>query len=113
MKIFMPLAPGARFGFSHTKPAFVADDLDDLQGPTSGLATLPIHIDWTPSSTYDLDDPRRLQSMYITVLREARSEADLSQWLDRELLIEHWAKLRIPGFIKESWEKAHPELTQR
>lgn len=51
--------------------------------------------------------------MYITVLREARSEADLSQWLDRELLIEHWAKLRIPGFIKESWEKAHPELTQR
>lgn len=110
MKTYLPVAPGARRGFSHTRPVYVVDDLADLHGPTTGTATLPIHIDWTPASSYDLTDPTRVRSMYAVVLREAGSEAEVAEWLDGETLLEHWAALNIPAFVRESWETAHPVL---
>lgn len=106
----MPVAPGARFGFSHTRPAYVVDDLADLHGPTGGTVTLPIHIDWTPSSTYDLSDPTRVRGMYSVVLREASSEDEVAEWIDRDLLVEHWTRIGMPVFVRKAWETAHPEL---
>lgn len=110
MKTYLPVAPGARRGFSHTRPVYVIDDLADLHGPTSGLVTLPIHIDWTPASTYDLSNPTRVRSMYAVVLREAGSEPEIAEWLDYGLLLRHWAELNLPAFVRESWEAAHPAL---
>lgn len=52
---------GTRLGFSHTQPVFVVDDLAELRGPTSGTVTPPVHLDWTPSSSYDLADPGRVR----------------------------------------------------
>ena len=113
MKTYMPVARGTRRGFSHTRPAFVIDDLADLRGPASGTVTLPLHIDGTPSSTYDLSDPTRLRSMYAVVLREAGSEDEIKSLLNTHLLMQHWADLRLPGFVRGDWEQAHPELTRR
>ena len=109
-RVFQPVAPGVRLGFSHTRPAFVVDDLSELHGPTTGVVTLPLHIDWTPSSTYDLSDPGRVRAMYAVVLREAGSEAEVAEWLDRDLLIEHWARIGLPRFVRAAWEHAHPTL---
>ncbi|WP_129656325.1 hypothetical protein [Rothia halotolerans] len=110
MEIYKRVAPGTRLGFSHTKPVHVADDLSELRGPASGTVTLPIHIDWTPAATYDLAEPERVRTMLETVLREAGSEAEVAEWVDRGLLVEHWAALNLESFIKEAWEDAHPEL---
>jgi hypothetical protein len=100
-------------GFSHTRPVFVADDLAELHGPTTGIVTLPIHIDWTPSSTYDLAEPQRIQTMYETVLREAGSENEIATWICRDLLMTHWLDLNLPTFTRTTWESVHPQLCHR
>lgn len=110
MQIYKPVAPGTRLGFSHTKPAYVVDDLSELRGPAAGTVTLPVHIDWTPASTYDLAEPERVRTMLETVLREAGSEAEVAEWIDRDLLVEHWVALNLPTFVRDAWESAHPEL---
>lgn len=110
MKTYRSVEPGTRLGFSHTTPAYVVDDFSMLHGPASGTVTLPVHIDWTPSSTYDLADPTRVRTMIETVLREAGSEAEVAEWIDRGLLVEHWPRLGLPAFVREAWEAAHPEL---
>ncbi len=89
---------------------FVPDSLDDLRGPTAGSVTLPLRIDWTPSNTYDLGDAVSTCTMYETVLREAKAEDDLVRFLDRGWLVRTWSSLRLPDFIRESWERRFPQL---
>ena len=113
MRAYMPVAPGARFGYSHTRPVFVVDDLDELHGPTTGTVAPPLHIDWTPSSPYDMSNSRQVRSMYATVLREAMSEVELATWISRDLLFEHWVALNLPVFTRETWESVHPSLRQQ
>jgi len=110
VKIYKPVGPSGICSFENTKPVFVPDSLDDLCGPTAGRVTLPLHIDWTPSNTYDLSDAVNTCTMYATVLREAKAEDDLSRFLDRELLVRAWSSLRLPDFIRESWERRFPQL---
>lgn len=110
MEVYPPILPGTRRDFSHTKPVYVVDDLADLHGPTAGRVTLPIHIDWTPSSTYDLGNPVRVRTMYETVLQEAGSEGEIAAWVDRDLLVQHWPELRLSGFARETWETVHSAL---
>jgi len=112
VKRYKPVGPSGIRSFENTKPVFVPDSLDDLRGPTAGSVTLPLHIDWTPSNTYDLGDEARVCTMYATVLREAKSEDDLSRSLDRGLLVRAWSSLRLPDFIRESWERRFPQLGQ-
>ncbi len=112
MKIYKPVGPAGICTFENTKPVFVADSLDDLRGPTAGSVTLPLHLDWTPSSTYDLSADVRVCTMYATVLREAKAEDDLARFLNRELLVRMWSSLRLPDFIRESWERRFPPLHQ-
>lgn len=113
MKIYKPVGPAGIRSFENTKPVFVADSLDDLRGPTAGSVTLPLRLDWTPSNTYDLSDEARTCTMYATVLREAKSEDDLARFLERDLLVRMWASLRLPVFIRESWERRFPQLRHR
>src|SRR5690242_7965057 len=37
-------------GYGDRKPYIVAEDLDDLRGPTKGTVTLPQHLDWSGSA---------------------------------------------------------------
>lgn len=110
MKQYMAVAPGARRSFSHTRPVFVIDDLDELAGPRAGVVTLPLHIDWTPSSMYDLSNPSRRASMYAVVLREAGNESELAQFLNRDELVSMWPSIDVPAHIRGFWESAHPAL---
>ncbi|WP_230859058.1 hypothetical protein [Actinoplanes aureus] len=41
----------------YAKPIVVADDLDLLQGRTTGVVTLPPHLDWSGAADYDVDAP--------------------------------------------------------
>lgn len=113
MKVFRPLLDGAVPDFSHTIPVVIPESLQDLQGPREGVVHLPLHLDWTPSNTYDLANPVRLRTMYVTVLREAKDEKDVIDYVDFDLLQLHWADLRLPRFTREAWKSAHPSLTQQ
>lgn len=100
-----PVAP-----YSERRPYTVADNLDNLTGPTGGVVELPHHLDWSGSPTYDLDNPKRLESMYATVLREASQQDDFAAYLNRAKLIELWPTMWLPPKIRHLWEERHPEL---
>jgi hypothetical protein len=88
----------------------IAEDLDELRGPISGQIILNRRLDWSGRAQYDLDNPRRLASMYETVLREATTTDDLTQWLDGPTLVRLWAGLVLPPQVRQLWEAKHPAL---
>lgn len=93
-----------------SRPVVVVDDFARLHGPSSGVVTLPITLNWTPRSTYDLDSPTARRSLYEVVLREALEEAELEEYLDAHLLRELWRSLTLPRTVRTAWEQHHPAL---
>ena len=105
-----PNAPTTVAGTPY-EPAFViADDLSSLHGPSSGEVVLPNRLLWNPSRPFDLSDERRLRSMIRIVLREARSQDDLSEYVDRNSLVRLWNGLGLPDRVRKGWEARFPEL---
>jgi hypothetical protein len=95
----------------YAKPIVVADDLGSLHGPTGGVITLPRHLDWSGSATYNLDSPGRLVDLYRTVLIEATRPEDLHAYLHQETLKRLWSYLWLPGDLRRAWEDRFPELS--
>jgi hypothetical protein len=96
----------------YAKPVVVADRLDLLVGPTSGIVVLPRHLDWSPSANYDLDRPGRIVDLYRTVLNEAMTSADLEQYLNAAMLIMLWKTIWLPPRVRAAWEARFPELAE-
>jgi hypothetical protein len=48
--------------------------------------------------------------MYKRVIREAQSTADLSAYLNGDLLRRHWAGLFLPTPARAAWQARYPEL---
>jgi hypothetical protein len=103
-----PATPYASYG--DRKPYVVAEQLDDLRGPTEGTVELPPHLDWSGNARYDLDKPARLASMYRTVLNEAGSIDDLRAWINGRRLAQLWPTLWLPPRMRRLWESRFPEL---
>lgn len=103
--------PGSRY--ADQRPYAIAESLDDLCGPTSGVVMLDRRLDWSGRARYDLDNPRRLASMYETVLREATSIDDLARWLDGPTLTRLWPDLVLPPQVRQPWEARFPHLVSR
>ncbi|MFI5839641.1 hypothetical protein ACIA8K_07980 [Catenuloplanes sp. NPDC051500] len=95
------------------KAVVVIKDLAALHGPTSGTVTLPHHLMWQAVNvrTFDLADPRKLRRLYEIVLREARGDKDLVEWLDGESLQALWPSLHLPHGVRHVWEMSHPSLS--
>ena len=110
MKVYKPLEASAVRTREHTKPICLVDDLASLHGPKSGRVALPVHIDWSAASDYDLDNPVRVRTMYSTVLQEASTEEELASFIDAGILVREWRSLRLPGFVRETWERQHSSL---
>lgn len=109
MIVYMPLVEGQRVEFPHTRPHAVPDHLEYLDGPAGGEVTLPVDLDWTPSSTYNLDDVQDIRTMYATVIREAADPRDFG-FLNHDVLRRVWVSLNIPSWLREVWEREHEEL---
>lgn len=92
------------------RPFVVADSLDDLCGPSAGMLELPDRLLWNPSRPFDLSDEVRLRSMIRIVLREARHQDDLIEYVDRDALVRLWGSLGLPRYIRDAWEAQFPEL---
>lgn len=90
----------------------VPDDLDELRGPLTGSFLLPRHLDASARHVYDFADEQWRELAYRTVLMEAGTEADLTDWLDRDALLAMWRQLYLPPFVRRAWERRHPELAR-
>jgi hypothetical protein len=92
----------------------VAVSLSDLQGPASGTIELPVRLFWSaPDHTFDLDLRHEALAAYESVLNEARTPADLAEFLNAGLLAGLWADLHLPRRTRQAWEETHPELRAR
>jgi hypothetical protein len=100
--------PGSRY--ADQRPYAVVTSLADLHGPTGGTVVLGRRLDWSGRARFDLANPRRLVSMYETVLREATSPDDLTRWLDGPTLVRLWTELVLPPQVRQLWEGRFPQL---
>jgi hypothetical protein len=94
------------------RPVVVAADLAELRGPASGLVELPQRLFWSgPGRVFDLADPDQALEMYEAVFDAARSEADLAEFVNGELLARLWPELALAPRVRGAWEATHPRLT--
>ena len=96
--------------YADQRPYAVPACLADLHGPTTGVVGLDPRLHWSGRASYDLDNPRRLASMYETVLREATHPEELGRWLDGPTLVRLWPHLVLPPEVRRLWEARFPEL---
>jgi hypothetical protein len=93
------------------KRAVVVTDLAYLHGAASGTVVLPHWLYWSPAGrAWNLDDPHILRSFYQTVLNQVVEAGDLTDYLDRDTLIEIWPDLWLPKGLRAAWEEYHPQL---
>ena len=104
-----PLPDGVHADYWEVRSIWVADDLDDLDGPSTGLVELPLGLEWSTRLPIRLDDPNSVLSGYATVLREAKHEDDF-KYLNRQILIRIWPEIFLPQAIREAWSQRFPEL---
>ena len=99
-------------GDLHAKriPYVVPESLDELTGPRSGVVEVGTPINWSPQRTFDLANRDDRVSLYTTVISEASTPAELSRFLNKDLLIELWPQLRLPRYCVRRWHTQFPQL---
>jgi hypothetical protein len=92
----------------------VAEDLDALRGPLSGCCRLPHHLDASARHLHDFADEQWRELAYPSVLMEAGTEADLTDWLDKNALLALalWPQMYLPLFVRLAWERRHRQLAR-
>ena len=88
----------------------VVPDLTVLQGPATGIVTLPRALFWSAEdASFDLGNPAQRRQMYETVLREARTMEHLTTYLNGVLLVCLWQEIYNEQ-VRQAWEAQHPVL---
>jgi hypothetical protein len=76
-----------------------------------GTIELPSRLFWSaPDHAFDLGLRYDALAAYECVLNEARTPADLAEFLNGCLLAELWGDLHLSAHIRQSWEDSHPAL---
>lgn len=101
------VSPGA---YARSRPIVVIDDLEQLQGPSSGIVRLPVRLDWGPDPVYDVGDRTSLVWMYSYILAAALDADDLRQFINADHLRSVWHDLVLPARVRDLWEDRFPEL---
>lgn len=89
----------------------VAEDLDDLRGPTRGRHRLPRDLDPYGGTHYDLADTWARRRLTITVLTAAAIQDELNSWIDRDTLLAAWPTLYLDTQTRQAWEARHSALS--
>lgn len=99
-----------RRSYEESRPYAVPDSLDELAGPTTGVLELPLRLDWSEQSRYDLSDDRQRNLMYERVIREAMRVEDLRAYLHGPTLLRIWRQLWLPQRVRALWESRFRNL---
>ncbi len=67
---------------------------------------LPLHVAWSGRRACDVSDERQRLMLYALLLAEAQRE-DLERFLNRELLVSMWPRLRrlLGPHARRAWEQ--------
>lgn len=69
------------------------------------LVELPLHLWWSGSRQFDMDDLADLRRVYEIVLREGTA-ADIRRFIDVDVLREVFAELDLPPYVRRVWQDA-------
>lgn len=93
------------------RPVVVAESLAALRGPDSGVVELPQRLCRSGGQrVFDMSDTDQVLDMYESLLEHARTQADLAEYANGELLGRLWSEPFLPPRIRKSWEDVHPLL---
>jgi hypothetical protein len=84
--------------------------LRHLDGPSGGVVELPIDLAWSGDRSFDLSDAQQRYLYQMTVLTAAVTPEHYTQWLNADLLVADWARLRLPRALRAAWNDRFPEL---
>ena len=101
---------GSRVLYQDIKPYDVPASLGALQGPSTGVLTLPLDVYWGPDPDADLDTLSGVTKAYQAILREGASDVQ-ETLLNRDVLLQTWDELLLPVRVRSLWESRFPELT--
>lgn len=84
---------------------------DEFAGPQSGVVELPNRLYWSGAPAFDVENPPRRLTLYTTLIGDGQRD-DLARWIDRDLLVGDWPKIRMltAGVLVRAWERVLPEL---
>lgn len=88
----------------------VPDAFEDLQGPAAGSVELPLHLDWGPERTYNVDDDGSCSVLYQLTLQNSGSIEEICRIVQAERLTALWPTMILPARCRQLWETSFPEL---
>ena len=97
-----------------SRPVAVPPNFDAAGNVTvKGRVELPVHVWWSePSRSFDMDSVRDRKRVCELVLSEG-DESDVLHYVRFEDLRAWWTELFLPRHVREAWEMAYPQLTNR
>lgn len=96
--------------YAENRPYAVPESLDELAGPVDGVVILPVALDWSQQSRYDLGIDKDRRRLYETVVREAVDASDVRRFLNQGLLLRLWPSLWLPARARSLWQERFPQL---
>lgn len=92
----------------------VPKTLDELRGPTTGLANLPADLADPHYPSHDLANPQSVSWMYAAIIERAQQADDLREWIDPNFLVKVWPILafRLGPPTRDKWEGRFPALRE-
>jgi hypothetical protein len=88
----------------------VPDELDDLHGPAAGTVELPLHLDWGPERTYNVDDAGSCSVLYQLTLQNSGSIEEICRIVHAGRLTALWPTMILPARCRQLWETTFPQL---
>ncbi|MEV6345432.1 hypothetical protein [Actinoplanes sp. NPDC051851] len=84
---------------------------DEFTGPRTGVVELPNRIFWSGVPAFDVENAPRRLTLYTTLIGDGQ-RADLARWINRDLLVRDWPKIRMltAQVLVRAWEGLLPEL---
>jgi hypothetical protein len=81
-----------------------------LTGPTDGVVELPPELAWSGRRAFDLAVAEQRYLYHMTVLTAAVTPTHYTRWLNPDLLVAEWPRLRLPRPLRQVWQDRFPEL---
>ncbi|MDO5617950.1 transcriptional regulator [Kocuria sp.] len=96
--------------FGDVKPYAVPGSLAALQGPSSGIITLPLWVYWAPGErSFDVGTHIGAKQVYTAVLSEGALD-EVCKMVNLQRLVQVWPTLVLPRRAQTLWEQRFPEL---
>lgn len=99
-----------RTSYAERKQYGCPDEFGDLQGPVSGVITLPHHLWWWGERSFDMADENDRASVYVSVLNEGSTE-EVCRYVNGPELQRLWSTILLPRKLVREYQSKFHELT--